>query len=99
LLDLSRVEEQETGGFRHITYGHTHLPEHSALEIGWDGRQSASIYLNTGTWRRVHLFGRRRSNNTPYFADFNEETYVIVRCSDERDGNGPGYEFRRNIRG
>jgi UDP-2,3-diacylglucosamine pyrophosphatase LpxH len=100
-LDLSRsFSKGNKPRFRHVAHGHTHLPEHTGLALDWASDAKPSVYLNTGTWRRVHRFGRRRDKNkSPYFAEFKEETCVVLYRKGEYDMNSPSYEFRRIVRG
>lgn len=100
-IDLSRAfGKGNKQRFRHIAHGHTHLPEHVGLALDWASDAKPSVYLNTGTWRRVHRFGRRKDKNkSPYFAEFKEETCVVLYRKGERDMNSPSYEFRRTVRG
>lgn len=79
-----------------IVFGHTHIPEHQGLRPGMpSGKASAQIYLNTGTWRRVHQFVSGTG-----FIEYNEESFVIIFDKNEQLRDDlPRYEFHRLARG
>lgn len=82
----------------YVVCGHTHLPEHLALRHSSAEDLSPTLYLNTGTWRRVQRYAVDVEKQ-PYFVTYNEECYVVVHNQKERLAGAPGYEFRRVVRG
>lgn len=70
-----------------IVYGHTHRQEIVPLDVTdlGNGRQVTQIYLNTGTWRRVHTLARWKPGERE-FVDHNVMTYVAFFKDDERGG-------------
>ncbi len=81
------------GGFRMLLAGHTHLPKVVPLEAGL---VPPPLYVNTGTWRRVHVpvHGSRRGQ-TQSFATWVEEIVTCVFSPDEVSRGLPSYEIHR----
>ena len=77
--------------------GHTHLPEHVGVGNRAGGARVAPMFLNTGTWRRVHRYVPTRGT-TPKFVTYDEECSVLVFNQQEREAGAPSYEFRRVAR-
>lgn len=88
------------GNFRYIICGHTHRPQLVPLDlVGRD--QRARLYLNTGTWRRVHSFPSVASgtDGNAAFAQWDEQCLVTIYSDKERSIGFPAYEFNRITRG
>jgi hypothetical protein len=76
--------------------GHTHIPEHVPLSTGY----GQSLYMNTGTWRRVHLpRNLDRPSAAPSFASHQAECIVSIFDSEEQGLGLPPYEFCRTVHG
>jgi UDP-2,3-diacylglucosamine pyrophosphatase LpxH len=79
------IEMQSRSGqraFEFIVFGHTHHPEVVPLELDYP---RSWIYLNAGTWRRVHrrcVAERRRLE----FADYHVMSMVAIYADSERGG-------------
>ena len=71
----------------YIVYGHTHHHEVMPLDVVQPRgkREISQIYINTGTWRRVHRLALRSSKDEE-FIDWNVMTYVAFFKDDERVG-------------
>ncbi|HXT64150.1 MAG TPA: hypothetical protein VN696_14020 [Pyrinomonadaceae bacterium] len=88
------------GDFRYVICGHTHSPQLVPLDlVGQD--QRARLYLNTGTWRRVHRFASVASgaNVNGAFARWDEECLITIYNEGEQSLGLPAYEFSRITRG
>jgi hypothetical protein len=72
---------------RFIVYGHTHRNEIVPLDITKlaDGKELKQVYLNTGTWRRVHTLAQSNTKDAE-FIDYNIMTYLAFFKGDERHG-------------
>ncbi len=71
---------------RYIVYGHTHHPEIVPLDISFPGDQAVGqMYLNSGTWRRVHELARRNPDEEE-FLGYYVMTYLAFYRGDERCG-------------
>jgi hypothetical protein len=70
-----------------IVYGHTHRNEIIPLDITklQKGKELRQIYLNTGTWRRVHTLAQSNAKDAE-FIDYNIMTYLTFFKGDERRG-------------
>ena len=70
-----------------IVYGHTHRNEVISLDITklQQGKELKQIYLNTGTWRRVHTLAQLNTKDAE-FIDYNIMTYLAFFKGDERFG-------------
>lgn len=77
--------------------GHTHLPEHLAVGQRASGERDSTIFLNTGTWRRVQRYVPVMGS-APKFVTYDEECFVLVFNKQEREAGTPSYEFRRVAR-
>ena len=79
--------------------GHTHIPEHVPISSGARG-DGQSLYLNTGTWRRVHLpRNLDRPSAAPSFASLQAECVVSIFDVEEQELGLPPYEFHRTVHG
>ena len=95
--DLLRVGEHDTPRF--FLCGHTHVPEHVPLTSGARG-VSQSVYMNTGTWRRVHSpVDLDRPSGLPSFTSHQEECLVAVYDDAEQALGLPSYEYHRVAHG
>lgn len=65
-----------------VVYGHTHRPEVVPLDVD---EQRSWVYLNSGTWRRVH---RRCVGDKHHikFVDYHVMSLVAIYAGDERQG-------------
>ena len=72
--------------------GHTHIPTHMTTRFSSDGQQRKLIYLNSGTWRRVHkaTFG---TGDNVWFQTYDENTTLIVYDVAEANIFGCRYEY------
>lgn len=71
---------------RYIVYGHTHHPEVVPLDISFAGdRAIGQMYLNAGTWRRVHELAQRNPKEEE-FLGYYVMTYLAFYQGDERGG-------------
>jgi hypothetical protein len=72
---------------RFIVYGHTHRNEIVPLDITKlaEGKELKQVYLNTGTWRRVHTLAQSNTKDAE-FIDYNIMTYLAFFKGDERHG-------------
>lgn len=71
---------------RYIVYGHTHHPEIVPLDISYpDNQPLEQVYLNSGTWRRVHELARRNPDEEE-FIGYYVMTYLAFYQGDERAG-------------
>ena len=70
----------------YIVYGHTHYPEIVPLDITFSGdRAVGQIYLNSGTWRRVHRLAQRNPEQEE-FLGYYVMTYLAFYQGNERGG-------------
>jgi UDP-2,3-diacylglucosamine pyrophosphatase LpxH len=91
--DLEVATSGAGGDYSYILCGHTHVPEIVAL--GQRSKQfSSGVYINTGTWRRVH-----HATGAGDFVTWDEECAVIIATPAEQKLNLPAYEFRSTARG
>lgn len=99
LRDL-QAAEMAGGTYRYIVSGHTHVPELVPLDLGRDQDRSR-LYLNTGTWRRVHRFvgGSRRKETVASFETWHEESIVCLHSVEERKRGYSAYELHSVRRG
>lgn len=81
-----------------VVHGHTHIPELVPLSPVKQLVGPAPVYLNTGTWRRMHCFAPG-TKGAPVFADYLEHTHVIVYNGDEQTFGKPRYELQRAAHG
>ncbi|MCH7812714.1 MAG: hypothetical protein IID40_01710 [Planctomycetes bacterium] len=71
---------------RFIVYGHTHRHEVVPLDSVSNGDELINqIYLNSGTWRRVHELARSNPKEQE-FIDYDVMTYLAFFKEDERGG-------------
>jgi UDP-2,3-diacylglucosamine pyrophosphatase LpxH len=87
--------------FRYLVCGHTHDPMVVPLAYE-DGRGGpAPLYLNTGTWRKVHRVAgvSDRQREEASFARWDEECIVCIYDEAEQKSGLPPYEFHRVTRG
>ncbi len=69
-----------------VVYGHTHHAELVPLAVRDDGeRHQEQLYINTGTWRRVHQNSLQGGNAFP-FVHYHVMTYSFFYQGDERFG-------------
>lgn len=70
-----------------IVYGHTHRNEIIPLDITklTEEKELRQIYLNAGTWRRVHTLAQSNTKDAE-FIDYNIMTYLTFFRGDERCG-------------
>ncbi len=75
------------GSAEFIVYGHTHDHEVVPLAVRRqdDGSILRQLYINSGTWRRVHKIGREDPGNLEFY-DWNVMTYLAFFKDKERDG-------------
>jgi UDP-2,3-diacylglucosamine pyrophosphatase LpxH len=91
-LKLDAVRNPAGQGY--VVSGHTHRSDLQVL-VGSDARPL--IYLNTGTWKRVHAMTRAASGHCS-FRRWEEECLVVIRTpAEQRDL--PAWEFHRVSRG
>ena len=85
---------------RFVLCGHTHIPEHVPLTVGARG-SAPSLYLNTGTWRRVHRPTRagKAGAKSAAFMSYQEECLAVIYNADEQRLGFPSYELRRTTHG
>jgi UDP-2,3-diacylglucosamine pyrophosphatase LpxH len=71
---------------KHIIYGHTHAPEIVSLDASYaEGYVHNQVYLNSGTWRRVHRQTMFAPNEHEFIAS-DSMTYLAFFQGDERGG-------------
>jgi UDP-2,3-diacylglucosamine pyrophosphatase LpxH len=71
---------------KHIIYGHTHQPESVPLDASYaDGYVHNQVYLNAGTWRRVHCQTRLAPGEHEFIAS-DTMTLLAFFHADERSG-------------
>lgn len=71
---------------RFIVHGHTHHREIVPLDSAYaGGRRLDQMYLNSGTWRRVHELARFNPKEQE-FMGYHEMTYFAFYQNDERKG-------------
>lgn len=71
---------------RYIVYGHTHHHEIVPLDSAHlNGKLLNQMYLNSGTWRRVHELAQLNPKDQE-FMDYNVMTYLAFFKGDERGG-------------
>jgi UDP-2,3-diacylglucosamine pyrophosphatase LpxH len=71
---------------RFIAHGHTHVREITPLDSALvGGRRLDQMYLNCGTWRRVHELARFNPREQE-FMGYHEMTYFAFFKDDERKG-------------
>lgn len=99
LRDL-QAAEMAGGTYRYIVSGHTHLPELVPLDLVRD-REPARLYLNTGTWRRVHRIvgGSHRKETVASFETWQVESLVCLHSFEERKRGYSPYELHCVKRG
>ena len=70
-----------------VVYGHTHHHEIIPLDVTklTGEKELEQIYLNTGTWRRVHTLSRSNTKDAEFVA-YNIMTYLAFFKDDERRG-------------
>lgn len=70
-----------------VVYGHTHRNEIIPLDITklTEEKELKQIYLNAGTWRRVHTLAQSNTKDAE-FVDYNIMTYLAFFKGDERLG-------------
>jgi len=90
-LDAEADAFPDANGRAYAVSGHTHLPEIEPLHRLWG---SPFLYLNTGTWKRVHRV-TGRTTGRPGFSSWEEECLVIIRSPIEQRGGSPPFEFHR----
>ncbi len=88
---------------RYFVCGHTHNPLIVPVDHESTRRADAPLYLNTGTWRRVHRAADvyDRESGLTSFSAWEEECLVTVYSPADRKANDllPAYEFHRVTRG
>ena len=73
-------------GANYIVYGHTHHPEIVPLDVsGPPGQLQGQLYLNSGTWRRVHRLAQANREEEE-FLGYYVMTYLAFYQGDERGG-------------
>jgi UDP-2,3-diacylglucosamine pyrophosphatase LpxH len=86
-------------GYRYVVYGHTHMPEAVAMDLGSTHQgERTRLYLNTGMWRRVRRAPKVSSGDDqlPAFTCWEEQCAVIIYHPAEQKSAGlPAYEFHR----
>jgi UDP-2,3-diacylglucosamine pyrophosphatase LpxH len=71
---------------KHIIYGHTHAPEIISLDASYaEGYVHNQVYLNSGTWRRVHRQTMFAPSELEFIAS-DSMTYLAFFQGDERGG-------------
>ena len=71
---------------RYVVYGHTHHHEIVPLDVCYTRQGELNqLYLNAGTWRRVHRLARLNTKDEE-FIDYNVMTYLAFFRGDERCG-------------
>ena len=71
---------------KHIIYGHTHASEMVSLDASYaEGYVHNQVYLNSGTWRRVHRQTLFAPNEHEFIAS-DSMTYLAFFQGDERGG-------------
>jgi len=103
-LAVNDLEEESRIGtdYRYVVCGHTHVPSVVPLNVSGRRADRACLYLNTGTWRRVHkVASTTPSRTTPTaFASWDEECTINLYSEEEqREFKHPAYEFSRLTRG
>lgn len=85
-----------------VVSGHTHKPAIIPMNLGNCKDHWAPMYLNTGTWRRVHRVGatRQARGKRSCFATWEEQCLVTI-CNDQEQAllGLPAYQFQRLSRG
>jgi UDP-2,3-diacylglucosamine pyrophosphatase LpxH len=85
---------------KYVISGHTHKPTLIPLNSNECGNIGTSLYLNTGTWRRVHSAGSTVTSRRSCFATWDEECVITVYSEQEQNAlRLPAYEFSRLSRG
>jgi hypothetical protein len=71
---------------KHIVYGHTHYPELVPLDASYaEAYVHNQVYLNSGTWRRLHRQTMFAPNEHEFIAS-DTMTYLAFFQGDERGG-------------
>ena len=82
----AREKKLENLAVDYVVYGHTHHAEIVPLAArASEKERHQQMYLNTGTWRRVHEESSVASNTFPY-VHFHVMTHAIFYKDDERFG-------------
>src|SRR4029079_11680732 len=87
---------------KYVISGHTHRPVLIPLNTHGCGSNETPLYLNTGTWRRVHSAGSTTISAgwRSCFATWDEECVITVYSVQEQNAfRLPAYEFSRLSRG
>ena len=87
---------------RYVVSGHTHKPALFPLNASGCQSNGAPLYLNTGTWRRVHCVSStiKRLGHRNCFATWDEECVITIYSEQEQQAfRLPAYEFSRLSRG
>ena len=87
---------------KYVICGHTHKPAIIPLNTNECGSIGTPLYLNTGTWRRVHNVGSTITSlgRRSCFATWDEECVITVYSDQEQNAlRLPAYEFSRLSRG
>jgi UDP-2,3-diacylglucosamine pyrophosphatase LpxH len=91
------VYAKQMSSLRYIVHGHTHLPEHVPLTPSTGDRPS-TVYLNTGTWRRVWRSTLSRMGPLGFVAH-QEESWLLISNDREQRHGSPPYALHRIERG
>ncbi len=96
-LSTLQVALANGGDYRYLVCGHTHLPELVVLDAGKTSpSKQASVYFNTGTWRRVHRAASLIAEvGSSRFAGWNEGCVVCIYSPEDQAKGSPPYEFHR----
>lgn len=79
-------ESIRSGRSDFVVYGHTHRAEMVPLAVREDDNEvHQQVYINTGTWRRVHEQTQQNITDFP-FVHFHVMTYAFFYKGDERFG-------------
>ena len=96
-----QISDTAGGEFRYVICGHTHEPQLIPVDLVTAGDKRARLYLNTGTWRRVHRYASVASgaDGDAAFARWDEECVISIYNPDDQANGFPAYEFARLTRG
>ncbi|MEM7354395.1 MAG: hypothetical protein AAF657_26550 [Acidobacteriota bacterium] len=83
----SALEEEHfrNGAAQFVVYGHTHDYEVVPLVREHDSHFHHNLYINSGTWRRVHKIARNDPDSLQFYG-YDVMTYLAFFRGDERRG-------------
>lgn len=96
-LDTLQLSQTLGGTYRYFVCGHTHDPIVVPVDLGPRFDDRVRLYLNTGTWRRVHRVAgsMMRSGRVKAFSCVEEGCVVSIYSREDQRLGFPPYEFHR----